>query len=406
MKKKTVCVVGLGYIGLPTAAILANNGFNVNGIDINKNVVNTINQGNIHIVEPKLKKYVQLAVKKKKLKAFTKIKESNIYIICVPTPIKKKNNIYSPDTTFVTKAIRNIVPFIKSGDMIILESTSPVGTTEKIRNIIANNNINIKDIHIAYCPERVLPGKIIKELINNDRIIGGLNFESAKKIANFYRLFVKGKVFETDMKTAEMCKLTENSYRDLNIAFANELSIICEKQGINVWDLIKFTNKHPRVNILQPGIGVGGHCLAVDPWFIISKDKKNTKLIRTAREVNSYKSQWIFKKIKKLADDYYKKNRSKPKIVCFGITYKPDIDDLRESKSLEVVEKLISEKYQVLVVEPNIKSYKNLTFVKIHEGLNNGNIFCILVKHKEFLLPQIIKNLKKYEALDCCGLLN
>ena len=268
MKKKTVCVIGLGYIGLPTAALIANKGFLVSGVDVNDKVISTINKGKIHIVEDDLVSSVKMAVSSGQLKAFNKVQLSDVYMICVPTPFHKNEGIPKPNIDYVISATKSIASFIKSGDLIILESTSPVGTTEKIQQILIDCGANLNDVHIAYCPERVLPGKIMTELVENDRIVGGLTSVSTKKIVDFYRLFVKGNIFETNAKTAEMSKLAENSFRDLNIAFANELSMICSKQDINIWNLIELANKHPRVNILQPGTGVGGHCIAVDPWFI------------------------------------------------------------------------------------------------------------------------------------------
>ena len=276
MNKKTICVIGLGYIGLPTAALIANKGFEVSGIDINEDIVLKINKSEIHIVEDGLKAYVKSAISSGKLKAFNKIQQSDVYIICVPTPFQDKDkdkDIPKPNIDYVLSATKSIAQYIKPGDLIILESTSPVGTTEKVQQTLINCGANLEDVHIAYCPERVLPGKIMTEIVENDRIVGGLTSIATKKAKDFYRFFVNGNILETDAKTAEMCKLVENSFRDLNIAFANELSMICDNQGINVWNLIKLANKHPRVNILQPGTGVGGHCIAVDPWFIVSQNK-------------------------------------------------------------------------------------------------------------------------------------
>jgi UDP-N-acetyl-D-mannosaminuronic acid dehydrogenase len=406
MKKKTVCVIGLGYIGLPTAALLANKGFSVVGVDINEEVVKTVNEGKIHIDETDLASFVKLAVSSNQLKAFNKIQKSDVYMICVPTPFLNDGDIPKPNIDFVISASKNIAPFIKSGDLIILESTSPVGTTEKVKQILVENRANLENVKIAYCPERVLPGKIMTELVKNDRVIGGLTPESSKDVANFYRQFVDGDIIETDAKTAEMCKLTENSFRDLNIAFANELSMICDNQKINVWNLINLANKHPRVNILQPGTGVGGHCIAVDPWFIISQDIKNTGLIRKARDVNNYKANWVADKIKNAAKNYEKNEFVKPKIVCLGITFKPDIDDLRESRALEVVKNLSSNGYDVSVVEPNIQSYESLSLINLSEAINRAQILCILVKHSEFLDPKIKDLLKKYRAMDFCGALH
>jgi UDP-N-acetyl-D-mannosaminuronic acid dehydrogenase len=406
MKKKTVCVIGLGYIGLPTAALIASNGFLVSGIDIDENIVSTINEGKIHIIENDLEASVKSAVLSGQLKAFSKIQQSDIYIICVPTPFHRKKNIPEPNIDYVLSATKSIAPFIKSGDLIILESTCPVGTTKNIQQTLIDCGANLEDVHIAYCPERVLPGKIMTELVENDRIIGGLTSISTKKVIDFYRLFVNGNIAETDAKTAEMCKLAENSFRDLNIAFANELSMICIKQEIDVWNLIKLANKHPRVNILQPGIGVGGHCIAVDPWFIISQDTENTKLIRTAREVNNYKTKWVIDKIKSNVDNCIPKKGIKPKIVCLGLAYKPNIDDLRESKALEVAETLLAEGYEVITVEPNIQSHKDLIILNLLDAIAQADLICLLVKHREFLEPEVKNKLKKCEVLDFCGALS
>ena len=293
---KRVCVVGLGYIGLPTAALLASKGCKVHGVDVIKNVVDTINQGKIHIVEPELDKFVKEAVESGNLKADTKPNFADVFIIAVPTPFHKG---FIPNIDYVISAAESIAPYIKDGNIVVLESTSPVGTTEKIGEILKNKGVDISKIYIAHCPERVLPGKIMKEIVQNDRIVGGITQISTKKVAEFYKEFVDGEVLQTDSKTAEMSKLTENSFRDVNIAFANELSILCDKFGINVWELISLANRHPRVNILSPGCGVGGHCIAVDPWFIVHAGGNDAKLIKTAREVNNYKMQWVVKKNKK-----------------------------------------------------------------------------------------------------------
>ena len=403
MKKKNVCVIGLGYIGLPTAALLANKGYSVAGVDINKEVVSTINDSKIHIVEADLGAFVKSAVSTGQLKAFNKVQLSDVYMICVPTPFHKSSNTPQPNIDYVISAAQSIAPFVKLGDLIILESTSPVGTTKKIQEILINCGVDITDVHIAYCPERVLPGKIMTELIENDRIIGGLTSESTKKALDFYRSFVNGNILETDAKTAEMCKLAENSYRDLNIAFANELSMICDNQEINVWDLIKLANKHPRVNILQPGTGVGGHCISVDPWFIISQDTKNTKLIRSAREVNNYKTKWVIEKIKNNATKHFSKTGVRAKIACLGLAFKPDIDDLRESKALEVAETLLSEGYEINAVEPNIQSHKNFSLLNLSDAIEQSDIICVLVRHREFLNLEIKKKLQKHNTLDFCG---
>jgi len=405
MKKKTVCVIGLGYIGLPTAALIANKGFVVSGIDINEDIVLKINKGEIHIIEDGLKAYVKSAILSGKLKAFNKIQQSDVYIICVPTPFQNKSReIPKPNIDYVLSATKSISQFIKPGDLIILESTSPVGTTEKVKQTLKNCGASLEDVHIAYCPERVLPGKIMAEIVENDRIVGGLSSISTKKVMEFYRLFVSGNIVETDAKTAEMCKLAENSFRDLNIAFANELSMICDNHDINVWNLIKLANKHPRVNILQPGTGVGGHCIAVDPWFIVSQNKEKAKLIQTAREINNYKTKWVIDKIKNYVDSY-QKNGIKPKIACLGLAFKPNIDDLRESKALEVVETLITDGYEVIAVEPNIQSLKNLKILNLNDAIEQVDLICLLVKHREFLEPEVKKKLMKSQVLDFCGAL-
>jgi UDP-N-acetyl-D-mannosaminuronic acid dehydrogenase len=404
---KTVCVIGLGYIGLPTAALIANKGLSVAGIDINEDIVSIVNKGESHINETDISAIIKTVISTGRLKAFNRIKPSDVYIICVPTPFHKNSDIPQPNIDHVLLATKSIAPIIKPGDLIILESTSPVGTTEIIKKTLIECGTNLKDVHIAYCPERVLPGKIITELVENDRVVGGLEPISTKKVVDFYRFFVKGNIFETDAKTAEMCKLAENSFRDVNIAFANELSMICDKQGIDVRDLIKVANKHPRVNILEPGTGVGGHCIAVDPWFIVSQDIKNSKLIRSAREVNNYKTKWVINKIKDVVNKFISKNGIKPKITCLGLTFKPDVQDLRESKALEIVESLLSEGHEVNTVEPNIKSYKNLSLtLRLSDAIEQSDIICVLVKHNEFLQPEIKEKLIKYKALDFCGALN
>ena len=406
MNKKTVCVIGLGYIGLPTAALIANKGYLVSGIDIDEDIVSKINKGEIHIIEDGLKAYTKSAVLSGKLKAFNKIQQSDVYIICVPTPFQNKDkDIPKPNIDYVLSATKSIAQYIKPGDLIILESTSPVGTTEKVQQTLINCGANLEDVHIAYCPERVLPGKIMTEIVENDRIVGGLTSTATKKAKDFYRLFVNGNILETDAKTAEMCKLVENSFRDLNIAFANELSMICDNQGINIWNLIKLANKQPRVNILQPGTGVGGHCIAVDPWFIVSQNKEKAKLIQTAREINNYKTKWVIDKIKNHVDRY-QKNRIKPKIAFLGLAFKPNIDDLRESKALEVAETLLAEGYEVISVEPNIQSHKNLKILNLFDAIDQADLICLLVKHREFLEPEVKKKLMKSQVLDFCGVLS
>jgi len=319
MKKLKISVIGLGYIGLPTAALLAHNNYQVTGYDIDQNIVNTVNSGKVHIVEPDLENYVSKAVSNGLLIASNTLQPADIFIICVPTPFRDKDGDLEPNIDYVMDAAHLIGPLLKEDDIVILESTSPVGTTEKIANILSNFNIVFKNLKVAYCPERVLPGKIMQELIENNRIVGGINSDSTKKVAKFYKTFVRGNVLETNSRTAEMCKLTENSFRDVNIAFANELSMICDKSNINVSDLIELANLHPRVDILQPGPGVGGHCIAVDPWFIVSQDRQNSNLIRTARQVNDRKKIWVIDKILGKIELFSLNNNRKPTVTCLGL---------------------------------------------------------------------------------------
>ena len=406
MKNKLISVIGLGYIGLPTAALLANQGYKVVGTDINQHVVDTINRGEIHIVEPELASFVRSAVMAGRLKASTVPHPGDIYIICVPTPFHVGETIPKPNIDYVLDAVNSLVPLIKSGDLVILESTSPVGTTDQIKAILVQAGVKIDEVHIAYCPERVLPGKIMTELVNNDRVVGGLNHHATKVVSNFYRTFVRGEVFETEAKTAEMCKLTENSFRDVNIAFANEISLICDKEGINVWNLIKLANRHPRVNILQPGVGVGGHCIAVDPWFVVSRDNENSKLIRTSREINNHKTDWVINKIKIAVSDVAAEYGKKPTIACLGLAFKPDIDDLRESPALHVAESLSAQGYNIISVEPNIDSHDRFKIVKLEDALKDADVIAILVRHRDFITPIVKQKLQYKITLDFCGVLD
>ena len=402
LRNKKVCILGLGYIGLPTAALLANFGYDVIGVDINKKILEKIKNGKTHIVEKDLDSMLKSVIHKKKLTVSNKPIISDIYIICVPTPFKNKKNIPEPDLQFINSAVDSISKLIKPKDIIILESTSPIGTTLSIKKKLQQKKINLESVSIAYCPERVLPGSTLSELLNNDRVVGGIDKQSTNRASSFYKTFVRGKIQKTNSKTAEMCKLIENSYRDLNIAFANEASIICEKNGVDVWKLIELANYHPRVNILQPGSGVGGHCIAVDPWFIVSQNYEESKLIKTAREVNDNKTKWVLKKIFELIKS--SKNGDKAKIVCFGATFKPNIDDIRESPAIKIIDKLIENKFKVLISDPNIESYKNIKSIKTDKAIEEGDIFIFLVKHREFLSENFKLKFTNKVKLDFCGI--
>ena len=400
-KNPEVVMIGLGYIGLPTAALIAQGGVYVHGVDINPSVVETINAGKIHIVEPSLDLAVAEAVEKGFLKASTKAVEANTYLIVVPTPFKGKNE---PDISFVEAATKGILPLLKEGDLYIIESTSPVGTTEKMMRLIYEERPELENkLHIAYCPERVLPGNVMYELVHNDRVIGGVDEASTQKAIAFYSNHVKGELHKTNARTAEMCKLVENSSRDVQIAFANELSLICDKADINVWDLINLANKHPRVNILQPGCGVGGHCIAVDPYFIVSDYPMETKIIGTAREVNNYKSFWCAEKVQNAKLEFQLKEGHKPSIAIMGLAFKPNIDDLRESPAKYIAQKVLqnanNEAY--FIVEPNIKSHNVFKLTDYKEAVVKADIIVFLVAHNEF------KNLtipNDKIVLDFCGI--
>ncbi len=403
MQNKKVCVVGLGYIGLPTAALLASTGFEVIGVDLNAHAVETINQGRINIVEPDLDAYVRSAVTAGRLKACARPQTADIYMICVPTPFHPGEGIPQPNIDYVLAATASIAGLVKAGDLVILESTSPVGTTRKMADVLSQAGVDMSQVHVAYCPERVLPGKIMIELVQNDRVVGGLTPEATKAVSAFYKTFVRGAVLETEAATAEMCKLTENSYRDVNIAFANELSLLCAKSGINVWRLIELANRHPRVNILQPGTGVGGHCIAVDPWFIVASDPDNARLIRTAREVNNFKTEWVIDQIKIAVADASARTGRKPKVACLGLAFKPDIDDLRESPAVHVAGALLAQSYDVVAAEPNITSHDKFALVTLEEALQSADVVAILVKHRQFIQAANSGELKGGAVLDFCG---
>lgn len=401
--KPAVTTIGLGYIGLPTSALIASNQVHVWGVDINPKVVETLNQGKIHIVEPALEEVLSTAVKEGYFKADVKPKEANTYLIVVPTPFKGN---HEPDISYVEAATKAVIPLLKKGDLYIIESTSPVGTTEKMMQLIYTERPELEgEIYIAYCPERVLPGNVMHELVHNDRVIGGVDKASTQKAIDFYSAFVKGALHATNARTAEMCKLTENSSRDVQIAFANELSLICAKADINVWELIHLANKHPRVNILQPGCGVGGHCIAVDPYFITSEFPMESQIIGKAREINNYKSFWCAEQIKTAKHEFQLKHGRKPSIALMGLAFKPNIDDLRESPAKYIVQKVLQEAQDenYYIVEPNITTHQVFKITAYKEAVKKADIIAFLVAHKEF------KNLALSDdqvVLDFCGVLN
>lgn len=392
-----ISVIGLGYIGLPTAALIASRGVKVIGVDSNSNTVDTINQGKIHISEPELGVLVAEAVEKNQLKAVIKPEKADVFLIAVPTPLL---NDYKPDLSYIKSAAKAIAPFLEKGNLVILESTAPVGSTEKMLELMKeersdlsfpefNNTDSEYDIAIAYCPERVLPGYVLNELIVNDRIIGGVTLRCAEQAIEVYKIFVESQCFITDCRTAELTKLVENSFRDLNIAFANELSLICDKLDINVWEMIKFANHHPRVNILQPGPGVGGHCIAVDPWFLVDSAKNESKLIRTARLVNDSKPNFVLDKIDQAVNSLGGK-KFDISIACLGLAFKPDIGDLRESPAINIAKQLCLMSFkEVFLVEPNIiklpKGFKAGTKLTVlEEALEEAEIIVLLVDHRQF----------------------
>ena len=396
-----VVTIGLGYIGLPTSALIASHGTNVLGVDINQKVVDTINQGKIHIIEPDLDAIVSKAVSQGFFKASTKPSSADVYLMVVPTPFKGN---HEPDISFVEAATKGVIPLLKKGDLYIIESTSPIGTTEKMQKLIFASRPELEGyIHIAYCPERVLPGNVMHELVENDRVIGGLDEASTQKAISFYSKYVKGELYGTNARTAEMCKLVENSSRDVQIAFANELSLICDKSDINVWELINLANKHPRVNILQPGCGVGGHCIAVDPYFIVSDYPMESKIIGTAREVNNYKSFWCAEKIQNEKLQFEIKRGRKPKTALMGLAFKPNIDDLRESPAKYITQKVLqnSNKGEHFIVEPNIDTHSVYKLTDYKEAIEKADIIVFLVAHNEFKSMEI--NNGKI-VLDFCGI--
>lgn len=402
MAQSKVTMLGLGYIGLPTAALIARNKTKVNGMDVNPKVVETINKGKVHIVEPDLEEAVSKAVREGYLQANIEPKEADTYLIVVPTPFKE---MHEPDISYVEAATKAILPLLKVGDLYIIESTSPIGTTEKMRDIIFGARPELKGkIHMAYCPERVLPGNVMYELVHNDRVIGGIDPESTEKAIDFYSAYVKGELHRTNARTAEMCKLVENSSRDVQIAFANELSLICDKAGINVWELIRLANKHPRVNILQPGSGVGGHCIAVDPYFIVSDYPMESKIIGTAREINNYKSFWCAEKVQNEKLKFELEHGHPPKVALMGLAFKPNIDDLRESPAKYIVQKVMqnTNNEEYFIVEPNIESHNVFKLTDYKTAFERADIVVYLVAHNEF--KKLPKDSNK-RILDFCGVL-
>lgn len=395
---KHICVIGLGYIGLPTAATFAAHGVKVTGVDVNSRAVDMINQGKVHIVEPDLDALVRDVVAQQKLSAQLTPTAADAYIVAVPTPFKDN---HEPDLKYIEAAAKALAPHLVKGSLVILESTSPVGATEQMAAWLSEARPDLSfpqqageqaDILIAHCPERVLPGKVLQELISNDRIVGGMTPRCSQAAIDLYKVFVKGDCIETNARTAEMCKLTENSFRDVNIAFANELSIICDKLDINVWELIKLANRHPRVNILQPGPGVGGHCIAVDPWFIVAKTPEQARLIRTARVVNDSKPEWVIDQVKIKIAEFLQANPEKTikdvTVACYGLAFKPDIDDLRESPALEITKQLAEQGLNVCAIEPNIQRLplelpSNVTLIDFNKR-SQADIHLILVAHRQF----------------------
>lgn len=409
MSFETVSVVGLGYIGLPTAAMFASRKKKVIGVDVNQHAVDTINQGKIHIVEPELDMIVNAAVKEGYLKAVTTPEAADAFLIAVPTPFLacKEGEVPAPDLSYIKAASKAIAPVLKKGDLVILESTSPVGATEQMADWLAQARSDLTfpqthgekaDINIAHCPERVLPGHVVRELVENDRVIGGLTPKCSQRSVELYQAFVQGECVTTNARTAEMAKLTENSSRDVQIAFANELSVICDKLDINVWELIALANRHPRVNILQPGPGVGGHCIAVDPWFIVSKTPMEAQIIHTARRVNDRKPIWVVNKVRMAISDflqeYTEKTAKDITITCYGLAFKPNIDDLRESPAVQIVKDIASlHSGRVLAVEPNIDflDLANVELVDFNKGILEGDIHVMLVDHDQFKIRKLEK---------------
>lgn len=392
--------MGLGYIGLPTAIIAAKHGIDIIGVDVNDSVVEMTNSGRLHIVEPGLEEMLKEVVVSGKLKAYSTPQEADAFFIVVPTPFKGN---HEPDISYVESATRMVLPYLRPGNIFVIESTSPVGTTEKMANLIFTQRPELKGtISVAYCPERVLPGNIIYELTHNDRVIGGIDERSTEQAKTFYSRFVSGNLYATNCKTAEMCKLTENASRDVQIAFANELSLICDKAGINVWELIELANRHPRVNILQPGCGVGGHCIAVDPYFITSAFPAESKLISRARDVNNNKPVWCVEKVRRAIFDFQFTHRREPRVALMGLAFKPNIDDLRESPASAIAAKVLQNcsNADIMVVEPNIRRHNFFNLTSYREAYEKADIVVFLVNHREFAQLNYRMDV---QVLDFCG---
>lgn len=401
MNNYKACFIGLGYIGLPTAVIAAEcGGVEVVGVDVKESVVAATNAGRLHFTEPGMEELLKKVVANGSLRATTVPEAADAFFIVVPTPFKGD---HQPDISYVEAATRSVIPHLRPGNLFVIESTSPMGTTERMAEIIFAERPELKgQIHIAYCPERVLPGNIIHELVNNDRVLGGIDEASTEAACGFYARFVNGQLHKTNARTAEMCKLTENSSRDVQIAFANELSIICDKAGINVWELISLANRHPRVNILQPGCGVGGHCIAVDPYFITSAYPEESKLISSAREINNYKSQWAAEKIKNAILTFQLAHNKAPKVALMGLAFKPNIDDLRESPAMKIASSIVSafKDAELMIVEPNISEHPSFKLTDYNHAYLAADIVVFLTAHDQF--KQLAADASKVE-LDFCG---
>lgn len=421
MSYTSISVIGLGYIGLPTAALIASHMHNVIGVDVSEEVVNSVNTGTVHSVEPGLTELLAEVTAKGWLRAVTVPAPADVFIIAVPTPITDEKK---PDLSYVRAAALSLTPALRKGALVILESTSPVGTTEQVSNWLAEARSDLTfphqsgeeaDVQMAYCPERIMPGKMLGELVNNDRIVGGLTEKATAMAVDLYKIFVLGQIVTTNTRTAEMCKLAENSFRDVNIAFANELSMICDKLDIDVWELIKLANRHPRVNILQPGCGVGGHCIAVDPWFIVDRTPEEARLIRQARKVNDNKTQWILNKVKTAIDGalsaFSGKSTADITVACLGLAFKPDVDDLRGSPAIDLTEAVAGLGCQVLAVEPYITAlpaslrHRNIRLASLEEALARAHVLCILTSHTAFVRSMPILMRRQEHIVDAVGLL-